>query len=276
MTVSAILQLFIFASVLGAIAIWFYAIPLLRDHDSPFFFYCPPPSPARFFTVASLLFLQILAGFVTRQFFDLGNSADTNELDPNLVYFNLIYNLLFYVSAFPILLGSTRLIQERPVRLSEFGVTLRKLGRQIFEGVGGFLLCLIPTVVALFATSFFRDPDKQNPLLKFLEADPSPELIAAIVAMACILAPLVEELLFRVVLQGWLQEKMRPTIAIWIVAILFCAVHGLNDMLALMPLALTLGYLFYYRYSYWTVVTTHALFNLFMICGAFISSSETG
>jgi membrane protease YdiL (CAAX protease family) len=79
-----------------------------------------------------------------------------------------------------------------------------------------------------------------------------------------VVAPLSEELLFRVVLQGWLTERISATVAVPVVAIVFAAVHGWRDGLALLPLALILGYVFARRRSYLAVVTTHALFNSVM------------
>jgi membrane protease YdiL (CAAX protease family) len=76
-----------------------------------------------------------------------------------------------------------------------------------------------------------------------------------------VLAPLVEELIYRVVLQTWLQKIAPPREALIAVAIIFAAVHRLPDALPLLPLALILGYVYQQRRSFLTIVLIHMLFN---------------
>ena len=78
---------------------------------------------------------------------------------------------------------------------------------------------------------------------------------------AIVLAPLVEELVFRVVLQTALIDWIGPGQAVCGVALLFAAIHGWPDMLPLIPLALILGTHYALRRSYVTVVLIHMLFN---------------
>jgi membrane protease YdiL (CAAX protease family) len=76
-------------------------------------------------------------------------------------------------------------------------------------------------------------------------------------------APLVEELLYRVTIlggmmqQGWLVPG-------WIVSsLLFGFAHGFPDSIALLPLAFAIGYVYLRRRSYRTVMLVHLLFNGF-------------
>ena len=75
------------------------------------------------------------------------------------------------------------------------------------------------------------------------------------------MAPIEEELLYRVIFQGTLQRYVSPLTSIIISAAVFSAVHGFPDALGLFPLALILGYLYWRTGSYLTIVTTHAAFN---------------
>jgi membrane protease YdiL (CAAX protease family) len=102
-------------------------------------------------------------------------------------------------------------------------------------------------------------------------------LLLMLVTVA-IVAPLSEELLFRAVLQGWVRERCGAAWAIPLVAVLFAAIHGWRDGLALLPLALILGVLYERRRSYLAVVVAHGLFNSVMFGLAWLTSgaADTG
>ncbi|MCA9112474.1 MAG: CPBP family intramembrane metalloprotease [Planctomycetaceae bacterium] len=145
---------------------------------------------------------------------------------------------------------------------SEYGFDLAGLNRQLSEGTQAFLASLGPVFLLLLATSWLRTDENMHPFLKLLVDEPTPDTLGWILLAAVILAPVKEELLFRVVLQDGLARRIGAAPAISIVAVLFCAVHGFPDSLALLPLAVILGYLYHKRQSAISVITTHALFNL--------------
>lgn len=144
---------------------------------------------------------------------------------------------------------------------ADYGLKLRSFGWQVFEGMFGYLLALLPMAALMFATSPFRNSQNRNALLTLLAESPDLGTIAAICLAAVVLAPLYEELLFRIVLQGWLSAVVDPRYSIPIVALVFGAIHGLPDGIALLPLACVLGYVFHRRHSYVSVVVIHGLFN---------------
>lgn len=138
---------------------------------------------------------------------------------------------------------------------------LRQSRQNFVDGVLGFILCVLPVALVILTTAPLRTKDAQHPMLKLLEQG-APTTIMLVILTAVVLAPLVEELVFRKLLQGWLQSVIDHRVAIAIIAFGFCGIHRWPDMLALMPLALILGSLFYLTRSYAAVVVTHALFNL--------------
>ena len=151
--------------------------------------------------------------------------------------------------------------------LEGFGIRFDDIGRQLSEGVQGFLASLLPVGIVLLLTDQLglRDPARQHDYLQFLQKRRDAASIVWVALSAVVLAPLVEELLFRVVLQGAAQRFFSPCWSIVLVAAAFSAVHGWVDALALFPLAVVLGYIFYRRHSYLTIVIVHALFNLSML-----------
>lgn len=146
-----------------------------------------------------------------------------------------------------------------------YGFKWNSISRQVADGVFGFLLSLLPMAAMMLATAMYRTKETRNSLFNLLADSSDPWTVLLIGVTAVVVAPLYEELMFRVVLQGWLGSLMKPVTAIPIVAAIFGAIHGLPDGIALLPLALVLGYVFDRRHSYLSVVVIHGLFNATML-----------
>lgn len=147
-------------------------------------------------------------------------------------------------------------------QLADFGIALRDWRRQAGTGAVAFLASWVPVLLMLVATLPLRGKTPHNPYLQYLQEDASPELVAWICFAAIVLAPLSEELMFRVILQGALEALLPAAAAIGIVAVVFSFVHPWPDSLPLIPLSVILGYTYYRRRSYLAVVVLHSLFNL--------------
>ncbi len=177
------------------------------------------------------------------------------------------WDCLFRVAFFCILLTLLTSLDLR--RMADFGITLTDWPRQIWDGLELAVGSLLPVLVVLFATSTLREPDKQHVYLRML-SDASPGMIAWLVVGAVVIAPLLEELLFRVLLLGWLRQRMSSALAIGLSTAAFAIMHGLLDGIALVPLAVLLGWNYDRRRRFLTVVTAHAAFNLWnmviMLC----------
>lgn len=132
-------------------------------------------------------------------------------------------------------------------------------------GSWGYLLAIGPTLLLVLLSAAWRSPETQHSYLLALERSPSLGLLLLMILSAVVVAPMTEEMLFRVVLQGWLRQQMGKWKAVLLVAVLFAAIHGWRDALALLPLALTLGLVYECRGDYLTVVVTHAWFNGIML-----------
>jgi membrane protease YdiL (CAAX protease family) len=146
-------------------------------------------------------------------------------------------------------------------RRRDAGVTLQLWKQDLLIGSLGFLASLLPVFLVLWVTSSWRSRETTHSFFKIMQDNPGGEGVAWVGLAAVILAPLTEEIVFRVILQGWLETRLAPRWAIGIVALVFAAVHGFPDSLALLPLALILGYVYHRRHSYLAVVVLHAWFN---------------
>lgn len=136
-------------------------------------------------------------------------------------------------------------------------------GIDIRSAVWGLFASLLPVWLVSLLAEPLRTSDNGHAFVRALQDHPEPSLVAWITIAVLIAAPLCEEMMFRVLLQGWLQERFPPATAIVSVALAFAAVHinSWPDPLPLIPLSLVLGYVYYRRRSYLANVLMHALFN---------------
>lgn len=155
--------------------------------------------------------------------------------------------------------------------LARLGFRCDDLPGQLKEGGEGFIASVIPVALAILLTLPLRGEETLHPYLHLLRESASPSTLGLILFAAVVLAPLKEELMFRVILQSWLEKYSSPTMAVFLSSLIFSFVHGIPDSLALFPLAVVLGVLYQRRRSYISVVTTHALFNAFNTFAALAS-----
>jgi membrane protease YdiL (CAAX protease family) len=196
-------------------------------------------------------------GWLTFQFLVRLSAEQTHPATPSLSGVQLMcgINLLIAV-LLPVILTDG-------LRQTAAGVGLsgQRIIHQMWLGLQAFLAAVWPTTLLLALSSFWRNEETQHSYLQALREHADAQWIAWIVLSAVVAAPLAEELIFRVVLQGWLSERCSGPTALGITAAVFALVHGWHDALPLVPLSLILGYVFHQTRRYWTCVTTHALFN---------------
>lgn len=163
---------------------------------------------------------------------------------------------------------------------SDWGWNPQHLQADVVLGLKAFAL-IMPPVMGLHAAVLHFFPSPKHPLLENLLVSPSLGLYGAALFGAVLIAPLVEEWAFRVLLQGWLEkvaarrntweqlisgesapvpaasefaeseakleEPPQPSPPPWPVivsALFFAGVHQWPDQLPLFFLAMGLGYLY--------------------------------
>jgi uncharacterized protein len=170
-----------------------------------------------------------------------------------------------------LLLGSLLIVPQ--ISLKDYGFRFRSVPRQLAVGGLAFLASLLPVYLLLRATTPLRSEETLHPLLKLLQSDPGPKTIFWIGLSVSIMAPFLEEMIYRVILQTSLRRWLPVWAAIVLTALIFCIVHGWPDMIPLLPLALVLGWVYHHHQSYLAVVAAHALFNSWMLAWALLIPS---
>lgn len=216
-----------------------------------------PRNPSPWLTVccgaAGLYVVMMLVGSIAAQF---SSPEGTGTVDLSRIMSSIIFGAGEILILLALLTGAGR----TPLR--DVGITSDHAPRQIQDGVSGFVASLVPVAVVLLISATLRTPENQHPFLKLLQSDRSEMVVVGLLMSAVVIAPIKEELLFRVMLQDGLARRIGSTPAIVISSVLFCGVHPFPDSLALLPLAVILGYVYDRRQSVLSIVLIHGLFNL--------------
>jgi membrane protease YdiL (CAAX protease family) len=154
---------------------------------------------------------------------------------------------------------------------SDLGWSTAKIGSDVRLGVVAFL-ALAPPVYAMqmYLVQWF---ESKHPLIELIRRNPQPNLIAVCIVSAVWVAPVVEEYLFRGLLQGWLERladgrdnSLGAPVAYWPIAISafsFAILHWSHgpDWIPLFFLAVGLGYLYRQTHRLLPVIVVHFLLN---------------
>jgi len=150
------------------------------------------------------------------------------------------------------------------------GLGVRRIHRDLASAVA-VLFTIWPVVLAMIALTQrigkgIQGPDyqmDQHQELELLVNHPEWPLTLSVVVIAVIVAPLVEELLFRGILQTLLRSYVgRPWLGVFVCAGLFASVHANPEhMPALFVLGIGMGYAYEKSGSLWRPIFIHALFN---------------
>ncbi len=156
-------------------------------------------------------------------------------------------------------------------KLKGFGLGLRTIGRDFVRAVV-ILFCIWPVVLAMivgttYVGKTFVGPEyeiEQHQELKVLTEHPQLVSKLMVVLLAIVMAPLVEEMLFRGILQSVIRSYVDlPWLAIALSSLMFAIVHMNNPehWPALFVLAMAMGYAYEKSGSLWQSIFIHALFN---------------
>ena len=91
---------------------------------------------------------------------------------------------------------------------SDLGLPLNRIQLQgdVRLGAAGWLACLLPVFGVQYVLIILFGQTSQNPVIKLVEERPEWPILAVAFFSAVIVAPICEELIFRVLLQGWLER----------------------------------------------------------------------
>jgi membrane protease YdiL (CAAX protease family) len=180
-------------------------------------------------------------------------------------------NTAIAIAVFTLLLGMAvftfaSLIRGRnPIGL--FGISRLKPHKILAWSVAAFLVAYTAMVGVAYAQEYFfgREEDLQEVVKTLIGTDnPSLKIVLAITAM--IIAPLVEEIIFRGYLYAVIKRYSGCCFAVITTSLLFAVVHGnLPGIMPLFTLAIILTLVYELTGCLWVPIATHSLFNAVQI-----------
>ncbi len=179
---------------------------------------------------------------------------------------NILVNIGYFAFVGVMTFGTIEWVRNR--RVSDlFG--LRRIGLpriiiiSILGGVASLMICA--KFVGDFSNEYlklmFGNLDLQEPV-KMLQESTSNLHLGLSILMACVAAPLVEELLFRGYMYGTLRRLTNPIFSALVIGALFAVVHGnLPALLPLWAFSLLLCLAYELTGCLWVSVGIHMFFN---------------
>ena len=212
-----------------------------------------------------------------------GGTTATNTTAPGVNHDTLlIQNLVFSVIVYGYALGMIwwRTVQTYHVPWSALGI--RKAPPLAFA-----LMIPVYAVMALVAgglgelvNKLFYGGNAQNPQIDAITGGGGFSWVALITAVlsASIIAPIVEELLFRGMLYGLFRSRWPSAVlAVAVDALLFAAAHGIGLILAsIFVVGVTLCIVYEKTKSTLVTMTLHCLFNTVSVATVFITLATGG
>ncbi len=193
---------------------------------------------------------------------DAGGTAETSAPDVVSVLMSIGYFAFVGVMTY----GLIEWVRNRRVA-ALFGLRRLRLRSIVPLSLGrsavSLLLCgwLVGGFANHYLEGVFGELDLQEPVKMLRESESVVHLVLS-VAMACVAAPLLEELLFRGYIYGTLRHFTHPVFAAVVVGALFAVIHGnLPALLPLWAFSILLTTAYELTRCLWVPVGMHVVFN---------------
>lgn len=195
-----------------------------------------------------------------------GENAGAEHVPANEGSWSLVVNIAYFFFVGVMTYGILEWIRNR--RVSElFGLrNLRPAPIIFYSIVGGFVSLLIcawgvGTFSQDYLEGIFNHLSAQETVESLQSSDSRVQLGLSIV-MACIAAPVVEEMLFRGYMYGALKRATNPVFSMVVIGGLFAVVHGnLPALLPLWAFSILLCCAYEWTRCLWVPIGMHAFFN---------------
>lgn len=158
----------------------------------------------------------------------------------------------------------------------DFGIGFGRLGENLRLAVSGFFAVAVPALLLQVIIQAFL-VKSEHAIVLALKASNDPRTMFWAVSAAVVVAPPVEEFLYRAVLQGWFERVFDRTTPddlaaetvsrspspwpIFLSAGIFALMHEGFDRIPLFILALGLGYIYRQTHRLWPCILVHFFLN---------------
>ncbi len=227
---------------------------LLPPHLPPL-----PPLPVRTQHLLLLLLLIVAGVFLLPSLVAI--------FVPQAAFTSLSTVFALFLAQSIMMLGLTWLVVLRPYHLRLADIGLRPTYRAWYRlaVAAGFLCLPLVGAVNLLVQNLLGSPI-DNPQLENLAPEGfSWTSLIAMLLLVGVLVPIIEEIIFRGLILGWLCGRLPYILAVPLNALLFSLVHGIPQLMpALAVMGLVLCVFALRSGSLWPAIVVHGTFNSLM------------
>lgn len=189
-----------------SLVVWAWLIACWSRKEEPIPFVPRRNVPWRFVEVA------VVVGFVL--FSTISAAAMPQEPEEPMTPDDFSRRLVASAAFYLVLAGAVALflLVIRRANARDMGWNMKLPGDLLYGGFG-FVSAVLPVyLLQILLVQVFEKARQQHPLIEMLRAERRIDLLVMAVFTAVVVAPLVEEFLFRVLLQGWLEKAVAPDV----------------------------------------------------------------
>ncbi len=267
------LSLFIFFAAITLITTWiaylknFFSLPF-KEFEGPKVRFFDCLAIFLIFIASYQLFAPLVVEFLLR-YTKIENRSTLLSISQIAIFFSAVFFLCLYSILYQDKKDLLRIWKDKKFPLSKS--PLQDIGMGILTWV-----VAIPAVVAssylaqTFTDLIFGLTEKEQLAVRYLKlALSSPYALFVALFSILIAAPIMEEYLFRGILQSWLRRKLGPIKAIALSSLLFALFHyspeqssmNITLLITLLTFALYLGFIYEKTRSLFSSIFLHVTFN---------------
>lgn len=185
---------------------------------------------------------------------------NTVEQQCVVLFISLFVNLLICFYVFYIV------SIERRQSIAALGLSFGNLSNNVKQGIKKYLITLPVIMLAGFVVNIISSyygliPEMQD-VVKWVLEEKSLFVLVSLIIFGIVVAPMIEEIIFRGFLQSALKNSFRGRYAIVISASLFAAVHmDVFAFIQIFILGMLLGYLYEKTQTLMASIVVHVLHN---------------
>lgn len=255
----------------AGLLIWVLADPRQRQHwlGARLLPHWPVTLPEFLFAAVLVFACGFLVQSATHQFLGphIASSPDKSGLEVFAYGAGFHCGILLGCVLFPTL--RQRFYADYGTRPEPMTTSPRKLAwTGVLRHAAGTVLVALPvlTLLSIGWTELLKAaglPDAPQDLISIFSGTSSPFVVAGMLLVACGLAPLSEELMFRAGLYRYLRQKLGRLPALLLSSVCFGALHGnWAGFLPLAVLGMILAIVYEATGSLRVIIVAHSLFNL--------------
>jgi len=254
----------------ASVAMWAAIVRKARRGETLIEFEPREPVPWHGWDVLALLFLYIILEGASLQGAMREGELDSGTLSITTLGRLSTARLIWVAFAVPYL------SYRAGAYLDDLGLSVDKLRHDFRVGAKTFLAAVLPVYGLQSLLIYALDFPSEHPLAKLTKEQPDLGVLLLATVSAVVVAPLIEEFLFRVVLQGWLEKQeglwrksrgietgvpgIGPIVVVSTIFGLLHAGHG-PDPVALFVLSMFLGYAYRQTHRIYAPLLVHVCVN---------------